>query len=110
MAGVAICCERRPKHMPDRNLPSPGHDADHDGERRAWWDRAAANEPWSERRAIFPARVAGSDDRAMPLHAGPAMVRISHLTRLAEALEESRRLQAPRISRDHLRLVREACE
>jgi hypothetical protein len=46
----------------------------------------------------------------MPLHAGPAMVRISHLTRLAEALEESRRLQAPRISRDHLRLVREACE
>jgi len=96
--------------MSDRKLPTPGYDADRHSEGRAWWDRAAADEPWAERRAIVAEPTAGADHQAMPLHAGPAMVRNSHLARLAEALEESRRLQEPRINRDHLRLVREARE
>jgi hypothetical protein len=63
-----------------------------------------ANQPWAEQQATTADPVSGSSDRASFTH--PRQAQVSHLARLVEALHESRRRQAPRVS--HLHLVREA--
>ena len=87
--------------MSDRNWHSPGSDSDTLG---AQWERIEADQPWAEQRATIPEQISAAGNLANvtpPVHNG-------HLARLAAALHESRRRQTPRVSRDHLHLVREA--
>jgi hypothetical protein len=96
--------------MPHRNRPSPGHDTDGQSGGSAWRDRRDADQPWAEQQATSADPVSGASNLAGFIHPRQAQVGNGHLARLAEALHESRRRQAPQASRDHLRLVREACE